>query len=39
MQHFADPKKLSPGTAMKPYKLPAKDMENLTAYLFSLPAP
>ena len=37
VQHFADPSKLSPGTKMKPYQIPAKDMENLTAYLFSLP--
>ncbi len=37
IQHFADPNKLSPGTRMKPYPLPPRDMENLTAYLFSLP--
>jgi ubiquinol-cytochrome c reductase cytochrome b subunit len=36
-QHFADPQKLSPGTPMPPYKLSAGDMNNLTAYLFSLP--
>jgi ubiquinol-cytochrome c reductase cytochrome b subunit len=36
-QHFADPEKLSPGTSMPPFKLPGKDLENLTTYLFSLP--
>ena len=36
-QHFADPQKLSPGSSMPPYRLPSKDMENLTSYLFSLP--
>lgn len=35
--HFADPQKLSPGSFMPPYKLNAKDMENLTDYLFALP--
>ncbi|HKE25470.1 MAG TPA: c-type cytochrome, partial [Bryobacteraceae bacterium] len=35
--HFADPQKLSPGTVMPPYKLSQKDLDNLTAYLFSLP--
>jgi ubiquinol-cytochrome c reductase cytochrome b subunit len=35
--HFVDPQKLSPGTVMPPYKLSAKDMANLTSYLFSLP--
>jgi len=36
-EHFADPQALSPGSMMPPYKLSAKDMENLTTYLFSLP--
>jgi ubiquinol-cytochrome c reductase cytochrome b subunit len=36
-QHFQEPQKLSPGTPMPPYKLPAPDMSNLTLYLFSLP--
>jgi ubiquinol-cytochrome c reductase cytochrome b subunit len=36
-EHFADPQKLSPGSFMPPYKLSAKDMENLTSYLFALP--
>ena len=35
--HFADPQKLSPGSFMPAYKLPPKDMENLTNYLFALP--
>jgi ubiquinol-cytochrome c reductase cytochrome b subunit len=36
-RHFADPQKLAPGSTMPPYKLAAKDMENLTSYLFALP--
>jgi ubiquinol-cytochrome c reductase cytochrome b subunit len=36
-QHFADPAKLSPGSFMPPYKLPSKDLDNLTSYLFALP--
>jgi ubiquinol-cytochrome c reductase cytochrome b subunit len=36
-KHFADPQKLAPGSTMPPYKLPIKDLENLTSYLFSLP--
>jgi ubiquinol-cytochrome c reductase cytochrome b subunit len=36
-EHFADPPKLSPGSSMPPFKFSAKDMENLTNYLFSLP--
>jgi ubiquinol-cytochrome c reductase cytochrome b subunit len=35
--HFAEPQKYSPGTMMPAYKLPPKDLENLTLYLFSLP--
>jgi len=35
-QHFANPRKLSPGTIMPPYKLKTADDENLTRYLFSL---
>jgi ubiquinol-cytochrome c reductase cytochrome b subunit len=35
--HFQDPQKLAPGTVMPPYKLPAKDLETLTTYLFALP--
>ena len=36
-EHFADPQKLSPGTVMPAYRLPPKDLENLTNYLFALP--
>ncbi|MBZ5586181.1 MAG: cytochrome b N-terminal domain-containing protein, partial [Acidobacteriia bacterium] len=35
-QHFADPAKLSPGSIMPPYRLPPKDLENLTRYLLAL---
>ena len=35
--HFRDPQKLSPGSVMPPYRLPQKDLENLTSYLFALP--
>jgi ubiquinol-cytochrome c reductase cytochrome b subunit len=35
--HFEDPQKLAPGTVMPAYKLPAKDLETLTTYLFALP--
>jgi len=37
LDHFVDPQRLSPGSFMPPYKLPQKDLENLTSYLFSLP--
>jgi ubiquinol-cytochrome c reductase cytochrome b subunit len=37
MEHFVDPEKLSPGSFMPPYKLPQKDLESLTSYLFTLP--
>ena len=36
-QHFADPPKLSPGSAMPPYRFSAKDLDSLTTYLFALP--
>jgi len=36
-EHFVDPPKLSPGSIMPPYKLSHSDLDNLTAYLFSLP--
>jgi cbb3-type cytochrome oxidase cytochrome c subunit len=36
-QHFSKPAKLSPGTTMPPYRLERRDLDNLTAYLFSLP--
>jgi cbb3-type cytochrome oxidase cytochrome c subunit len=36
-EHFVDPPKLSPGSVMPPYKFSQRDLDNLTAYLFSLP--
>lgn len=36
-EHFADPRKLSPGTIMPPYKLTQAEVDNLTNYLFALP--
>jgi ubiquinol-cytochrome c reductase cytochrome b subunit len=36
-RHFADPRKLSPGSTMPPYALKRRDLENLTTYLLSLP--
>jgi len=36
-RHFIDPKKLAPGSPMPTYRFSAKEMENLNAYLFSLP--
>ena len=35
--HFLDPQKLAPGTVMPAYKLPQKDLDTLTTYLFILP--
>ncbi|HEY1342481.1 MAG TPA: cytochrome b N-terminal domain-containing protein, partial [Bryobacteraceae bacterium] len=35
-QHFVNPQELSPGSIMPPYKLSAKDMDNLVTYLFVL---
>jgi cytochrome c2 len=35
-RHFRDPQATSPGTIMPPYPLPARDMENLVQYLFTL---
>lgn len=37
VDHFVDPQKLAPGSIMPAYKLPAKDLETLTSYLFALP--
>jgi len=37
LEHFVDPQKLSPDSFMPAYKLPQKDLENLTSYLFALP--
>jgi ubiquinol-cytochrome c reductase cytochrome b subunit len=36
LKHFDNPAALSPGSIMPPTKLPAKDMQDLTDYLFSL---
>jgi ubiquinol-cytochrome c reductase cytochrome b subunit len=36
-EHFADPRKLSPGSIMPAFKLSQKDLESLTSYLFALP--
>jgi ubiquinol-cytochrome c reductase cytochrome b subunit len=38
VDHFANPQKLSPGSPMPPYQFSPKDLDNLMAYLFSLPA-
>lgn len=35
--HFREPQKFSPNTIMPPYRLNARDMENLTNYLMLLP--
>jgi ubiquinol-cytochrome c reductase cytochrome b subunit len=35
--HFNDPKKMSPGSMMPPYKFNAEDMQNEVSYLFTLP--
>jgi ubiquinol-cytochrome c reductase cytochrome b subunit len=37
-EHFADPKKLVPGSTMPPYKFKPEDLENITSYLMALPA-
>ena len=37
--HFADPKKLSPGSTMPPYKFTPKDLDRITSYLMALPSP
>ena len=34
--HFEDPQKMSPGTVMPAYKLPARQMQDLVAYLMTL---
>ncbi len=36
--HFADPKKLSPGSTMPPYKFSGRELGAITDYLLSLPA-
>ena len=37
-EHFADPKKLSPGSIMPAYKFSPAELESLTTYLFALPS-
>lgn len=37
IDHFNDPQKLSPGTAMPPYKFNAQDMDNITRYVLMIP--
>ncbi len=36
-KHFADPAALSPGSVMPPFKFAPREMEQIVAYLFSLP--
>jgi cbb3-type cytochrome oxidase cytochrome c subunit len=36
-QHFANPEALSPGSFMPPYQFTQREMDNLVAYLFTLP--
>jgi mono/diheme cytochrome c family protein len=36
-QHFANPAALSPGSFMPPYRFSPREMDNLVAYLFTLP--
>ena len=35
-EHFADPKKLSPGSTMPPYRFSAQELDRITSYLMSL---
>ncbi len=37
IEHFVDPQKMSPKTAMPPYKFGQPDMQNIVSYLFTLP--
>ena len=37
VEHFENPRKMSPGTPMPPYPLPKPDMQNMVSYLFTLP--
>lgn len=39
VRHFRDPRLLSPGTIMPPYRLSAAELRDLTAWLFALPEP
>jgi ubiquinol-cytochrome c reductase cytochrome b subunit len=36
-QHFANPEAMSPGSFMPPYRFSRREMDNLVAYLFTLP--
>ncbi|MCC6293072.1 MAG: cytochrome b N-terminal domain-containing protein [Bryobacterales bacterium] len=36
LEHFVNPQKLSPGSTMPPYRLPEKELANLTGYLLAL---
>jgi len=36
-EHFAEPRKLSPGSIMPPYKFTPAELESITNYLFALP--
>jgi ubiquinol-cytochrome c reductase cytochrome b subunit len=36
-QHFANPQAMSPGSFMPPYQFSQREMDNLVAYLFTLP--
>jgi ubiquinol-cytochrome c reductase cytochrome b subunit len=36
-RHFANPEALSPGSFMPPYQFSQREMDNLVAYLFTLP--
>jgi cbb3-type cytochrome oxidase cytochrome c subunit len=38
VEHFAEPKKLVPGSTMPPYRFKPEDLENITSYMMALPA-
>jgi len=38
VEHFENPRKMSPGTPMPTYPFPRPDMQNMVSYLFTLPA-
>ena len=37
IEHFQNPRKMSPGTSMPPYQFSVPDMQNEVSYLFTLP--
>jgi ubiquinol-cytochrome c reductase cytochrome b subunit len=37
VEHFENPRKMSPGTPMPAYPFPRPDMQNMVSYLFTLP--